>query len=241
MNLRKIKKTCYFLLVYLFSPGFLFVPSLYPVQISTYLYTVDGVLNNTEVVTQGRLPIFSWEYTATASLCVSSFTLNVSTESALPFTSTIWSVITTTGSSSINTATVVTGSEYRTSVQFNYNGTAFTGLKNNTTYYWSLTLYDSAGSSKTLPCSPAPAMFATVLSSAVFTGPNYDLQVDYNNPFNPSKGQVTKFRYIVKDRNRSVKVRVYTLSGSLVKILIEGQTALKDREYTLAWDGKDYD
>lgn len=224
--LKTIKTAAFFLLASLIPCS-----NLLSVSISNYL--VDGVMNNTEVVVQGRAPIFSWEYTANEMLFVSTFTLKVSTQSARPFTTTIWSVNTTTDST--NTSVLDEG-VFRTSLKFNLDSAASQTLAYNTTYYWDLTLYDSSGTAISIA---SPGSFVTIISSVVFTGVTYDLQVDYNNPFNPSKGQITKFRYIVKDRNKPVKVRIYNLSGFFIKTLVNGLTALQNREYTLVWDGKD--
>ncbi|OGS17903.1 MAG: hypothetical protein A3J83_06835 [Elusimicrobia bacterium RIFOXYA2_FULL_40_6] len=217
------------------SPIILFACSqLYAISISSYLFVVDGIQDNAEVVIQGRQPIFSWEYTANGSLFVSSFTLSVSTENALPFTSTVWALVSST--SSLNTANLGDG-DFRTTIKYNSDSLGI-DLSYNSTYYWDLVLYLSDGLSITIS-SPTPAKFVTIISSLTFTtGPNYDLQVDYNNPFNPSAGQITKFRYIIRDANRRIKIKIFNLSGLIVKTLVGDQLALKEREYTLIWDGK---
>ncbi|OGS22958.1 MAG: hypothetical protein A2252_07730 [Elusimicrobia bacterium RIFOXYA2_FULL_39_19] len=205
----------------------------YPVSISTYQYFVDGILDNTEVVLKDRVPILSWEYTATGTTYVSSFTLKVSLESALPFASPIWSVGLTTNS--INTQNLG-DNQFRTSINYNSDGLG-AALLNDSTYYWDLMLYDSTESTVTIF---AIGKFVTTTSNILFTGSAYELQIDYNNPFNPTAGQITKFRYKSKNLNERVKVRIFTLSGKFVKTLAEDQLALKEREYTVVWDGKNY-
>jgi len=212
------------------------VSQLQAISISTYLFVVDGAQDNLEVVIQGRPPVFSWEFTANGSVCISSFTLSVSTANALPFTSAIWVI--TASTNSINTANLGAGN-FRTTLKYNSDNSATTALTYNSTYYWNLILYQDDGSSIPIPSFPSPAKFVTIISSLTFaSGYSYDLQVDYNNPFNPSKGQITKFRYIIRDTNRRVKVKIFNLSGQIVKTLAGDQLALKEREYTLIWDGK---
>lgn len=74
------------------------------------------------------------------------------------------------------------------------------------------------------------------LSSAVDVE-RYALAVDWNNPFNPAKNQYTIFSFAAKDRDRMMQLRVFTVSGELVRDWPE-LTVLKDAWYTQDWDGK---
>ncbi|MDI6640822.1 MAG: hypothetical protein QME68_00725 [Elusimicrobiota bacterium] len=222
----------------LFTNGFSIV------NISTYV--VDGVHNNPEVVVYNRQPIFSWEYTGE----VSSFTVSVSTESSLPFNTTTWIINSSTNTQN-TTVLDITNNKYRTFITYNSNNSA-KPLTPNNTYYWNLVLYDISGASYTIPTPPTVGKFITVISSITLAAPNYDLQVDWNNPFNPDSGQVTKFRYILKgttDIKKKVKVRIYTLTGEYVTTPKHyapisdddpnWYEILPNREYTAEWDGRD--
>jgi hypothetical protein len=211
------------------------------VTVSTYV--VDGVYNNPNVVIYGRPPVFTVEYTGSAS----SYTIRVSTDSLFrDTTSLIWSL----SASTSNADTMNLGSSrYRTFVA--YAGT--TPLELRATYYWDMYLYLDEMTVATVPAlgSPLP-YFYTVVSSVAFPSPaaSFDLVVDWNNPFNPSLGGEngkTKFRYSVKDAERNALVRIFTISGEYVATAKhfapqEGDyfKALSGQVYTAEWDGKDY-
>jgi flagellar hook assembly protein FlgD len=63
------------------------------------------------------------------------------------------------------------------------------------------------------------------------------LAVDLNNPFNPSKNQLTRFTYVANDRDRLVQLRIYTLSGALV-LQWDEETIVQGNAYTHNWDGR---
>jgi len=80
----------------------------------------------------------------------------------------------------------------------------------------------------------------TIFLFTIFYGVDleFSLNVDYNNPFSPSNGEITKIRYIVKDKDFPVKIFIFTISGKFVKKLVDS-IAEKDVVYTIDWDGKD--
>jgi len=211
-------------------------------EINISTYTVDGIHNNPEVVIHNRQPIFSFDYSGT----ISSFTIKVTTATAGTSpdeytldTSTVWVIHTTTTNVSL-----LNLGENNFRARITYAGLP---LELRTTYYSSLTAYDQSGSSATEICS-----FYTVVSSITMNfSIDYDLQVDWNNPFNPDIGQITKFRYIFKgagDIKKKVKVRIYTLTGEYVTTAkhyaplsddINWYEASPNIEYTAEWNGTD--
>jgi hypothetical protein len=193
------------------------VPSLFAATIVSGTARVDGVVNSTEAVITSHQPVFSWEFSGS----VSSFTVTVSTDSA--FTSSVWSYIGSTDS--INTI------NYITRVQYDERHTATAQLIANSVYYWQVTIYDNGVSASD------GGQFRTTASAVNPAGEKYDLVIDWNNPFYPSRNQATKFRFGAKDSDRKLKLRIFTLSGELVAEWPE-QTALKDAIYTVTWNGK---
>ena len=193
---------------------------LYPVfsfSVTISTCTVDGSFNNPEVVIYNHDPVFSWEY----DTGISSFNLNV-----LENNTTIWHIVNSTNSQ--NTRYLGAGEGYRT-----FASIASTNLVTGITYGWNLALYTAAGSSGSITGN-----FCTVISSVPLSNVKSDLRVDFNNPFNPNTGQVTKFRYFV-ERNSRVAVKIYTLSGEYIETVAD-HSAYKDMIYTAEWDGLDY-
>lgn len=177
---------------------------------------VDGVYNSTMVVITGRQPVFSWEY----ATYVGSFTIAVNDDTGAA----VWNYIGST--------TTVETINYIMRVPYNKDGAA-TALAAGKTYAWTVTIYDVADTSAT-------SSFSTVSSAVTLPDTKLDLAIDWNNPFDPSKNQTTKFVFSSKNRDRKVQVRVFTLSGALVQYWGE-QTILKDAWYTITWDGKNLD
>lgn len=79
-------------------------------------------------------------------------------------------------------------------------------------------------------------LFLIAASSFLHAAPQLELAVEWNNPFNPSAGQVTRFRFATLDRDRTLALRVYTVSGQLVREW-SGQVTMGS-VYTVDWDGK---
>jgi hypothetical protein len=177
---------------------------------------VDGVYTSTSVVVTGRQPVFSWEYASG----ISSFTVTVSTSTDT--TTPLWTCAgSTTAANSIN---------FITRIPFNTGGTT-AELQPYTTYWWAVELFNEGSSSMS-----AVNQFFTVAAAVTLNKEKFDLAVDWNNPFNPAKGQITKFRFTAKDRDRSLQLRVYSVSGDLV-MEWPAQFALKDAWYTIDWNG----
>jgi hypothetical protein len=183
---------------------------------------VDGVYNSSSAIITGRDPILSWEYTGT----VSSFNVQV----ALPPESAPTLLWDYSGSTDAATNTL----NYVTRVPYNKDSSG-TALQVGQTYIWWVTLYDQGTTVQS-----GVSQFTTVASVAALPDAGLNLDIDWNNPFNPAKGQVTKFVYGCKDRDRKVQLRVFSLSGMLVRGWGE-QTMLKNVWLSMEWDGKNDD
>jgi hypothetical protein len=182
---------------------------------------VDGFLNPGEVPVTNHNPLFSWEYTG----MVSSFTLTVSLDTVFLPAGEEWNF---TGSTTIaNTINGITRTSYNAD-----NGAQ--PLLPARTYFWRVTLYENGASAS------RSGQFTTLESDVSMNESKLNLAVGWNNPFNPLNGQVTKFRFSSGNRDRRVKVRIFTLSGELVKEWPE-QTILMDAWYSVEWDGKNRD
>jgi hypothetical protein len=179
-------------------------------------YGVDGSSNNVNVVIKNRNPIVFFKYRE--SDVVSYFEIKLSTQSQLLPDTTIWYVLSTT--STQNTI------NYTTRVEIGAQ------LVEETTYYLSIFVYDINGESKTVQ-----DRFYTTKSAVVLKN-NVSLEIDYNNPFCPKNGEITKIRYMVKDKDVPVRIYLFSLSGEYIMTLNES-VAQKDFIYTIDWDGKD--
>jgi hypothetical protein len=183
---------------------------------------VDGIYQSTQVVVTGRAPLLSWSYGSV----VSSFTIVVSSDDVFDTSGEIWNYRGTT--------TTVNSINFITRIPFNEGGAAAVDLEAGETYHWQVTLYDNGTS------SAAASFFSTVSAAITLSGSPLDLAVDWNNPFDPGAGQFTVFRYTAKDRDRRVQLRVFTLSGELVRDWPE-HSALRNAWYTQQWDGRNAD
>ena len=190
------------------------VPPLSSIELLSY--GVDGSSNNVNVVIKNRNPIVFFKYRE--SDVVSYFEIKLSTQSQLLPNTTIWYVLSTT--STQNTI------NYTTRVEIG------TQLVEETTYYLSIFVYNINGESKTVQ-----DWFYTTKSAVVLKN-NVSLEIDYNNPFCPKIGEITKIRYMVKNKDVSVRIYLFSLSGEYIMTLNES-VAQKDFIYTIDWDGKD--
>ena len=175
---------------------------------------VDGVAQSTQVVVANHAPLFSWQYSGS----VSSFTVIVSTDAVFTGTGELWHLIGTT--STANTLNYITRVAY-----------AGTALNAGTTYSWQVALYDGESNALSTVLS-----FTTIGGSAELGDASLALAIDGNNPFDPSRGQKTRFVFASHGRDRVLQVRVFTLSGALVRAWPE-LSALRDAWYTQEWDG----
>jgi hypothetical protein len=190
------------------------VPPLSSIELLSY--GVDGSSNNVNVVIKNRNPIVFFKYRE--SDVVSYFEIKLSTQSQLLPNTTIWYVLSTT--STQNTI------NYTTRVEIG------TQLVEETTYYLSIFVYNINGESKTVQ-----DWFYTTKSAVVLKN-NVSLEIDYNNPFCPKIGEITKIRYMVKNKDVPVRIYLFSLSGEYIMTLNES-VAQKDFIYTIDWDGKD--
>lgn len=184
---------------------------------------VDGVYNSTQAVVTDRTPMFSWEY----SCVTTSFTIVVSSDpSTFNASGELWNYVgTTTTANTMN---------FITRIPYNADGSG-SSLSAGNVYYWKVTIYEyDLG---VVTSESASGQFTAVASAVFIDRIKFDLAVDWNNPFNPAKGENTVFRYGSKDRDRRAKLRIFSVSGDLVQEWPE-QTLLKDVWYTQSWDGK---
>jgi len=199
---------------------------------------VDGKSNSNQVIISNRNPIITWEYAGN----VSSFTLTVSQSPT--FAPALWSYTSTPNDS--NTPSLVDGVIYdinpsvsgsnietlnykMTRIVYNADSLA-TALLENKTYYIKVDLFDNGTIETT------NSQFSTQASEITLGSSALELAVDWNNPFNPWIGEYTKFRFCVNDHDRRVKLRIFSISGDLVKDYSE-QTLIKGAWATLTWDG----
>ncbi len=181
-------------------------------------YGVDGSSNNVNVIIKDRNPIVFFEYKE--GYVVLNYEIKIATiQSGLNVGTTIWYVKNTT--STENTINYITRTEIPRDI-----------LKEKTTYFILLSVYDIDGESETIEDE-----FYTT-ESAANLNLEFSLDIDYNNPFCPSNGEITKIRYLVKNRDFPVKIYIFTISGKFVKKLTDS-VAIKDIVYTIDWDGRD--
>ncbi len=191
---------------------FLFSTNVSSIEIVSY--GVDGSSNNVNVVIKNRNPVVFFKYQQ--SDVVSFFEIKLSTE--IYSSTTTWYILSTT-----NTQNTI---NYITRVEITKQ------LLEQTTYFLSISVYDIFGGSKTVKDK-----FCTTKSAVVLKN-NLSLDVDYNNPFCPKNGEITKIRYCSKDKDVIVKIYLFSLSGEYIMTLGEN-LVLKDVVYTIDWDGKD--
>ena len=202
---------------------------------------VDGKSNPDQIVISNRNPIITWEYTGS----VSSFTVTVSQNAT--FASVLWNYTAIPNNSNtpsltdgiiydINPpsgSTVATSNYKMTRIAYNADSSG-TALLANKTYYVKVDLFDD-GTLET-----ASSQFSTQASEVTLGSSALELAVDWNNPFNPWIGEYTKFRFCVNDHDRRVKLRIFSISGDLVKDY-SAQTLIKNAWATLTWDGRNND
>jgi len=204
------------------------VNSLSGLTMTISTWVVDGIYNNREVIINDRVPLFSWE----CDTDISSFTVTVATHTELSNSSTIWYIHQAPPENKLTLG----DDNYRYFIK--YGGEKSYLIVGNT-YYWRVEVCGTVSGDPLI--GTATGEFTIVYSEIELPKANFDLQVDYNNPFNPLKGQKTKFRYMVKGAGGmavNVKVTIYTFSGEYVRVLAN-HPAMQDAEYTAEWDGCD--
>ena len=170
-----------------------------------------------EVIT-GRPPVFSWALSEAGPPGTGAVRIQVGRDAAAV----------TAGSPDVWDAGV---SVSTADSAVTYAGPA---LQAGTTYYWHLLYMDATGTSS--GWSPTGRFLA--LGAAVTLQAGDDLIVDWNNPFNPLAGEVTKLRYVVREAAKRVTLRIYSITGGLVKTLEIERDAAPNAVQSVAWDGR---
>ncbi|MCS7227800.1 MAG: hypothetical protein NZ839_02400 [Endomicrobia bacterium] len=198
--------------------GLLSVRSVvFPLEITSY--GIDGSSGNPNVSIKDRSPVIHFEY---RDGIVSFYEIKISSfYEGLSLSSTVWYVLDTT--TTLNTLNNITRVECPANV-----------LYQNTTYWFQISVYqqDVVSSSDT-----KYGWFYVTFSSAVLEK-DVDLKVDFNNPFCPKQGEITKIKYMVKNKDMPVKLYIFSITGKHIKTLAD-HIALKDVVYTIDWDGTD--
>lgn len=172
---------------------------------------VDGISANNNVVVTGRNPVFSWDFTFDPDKEQGNVEILIGTTQG---DSDIWNY------------------EENLRVYYKiYDGQA--QLIADQTYHWSLRVRDNQG----IYSDWILSMFDTVTSGVTLSQSKADLKIDWNNPFNPHKGQITKIRYKLVNWNENVAIRIYTITGELVKTLAN-HLAQQNALYTVEWNGE---
>ncbi|MFH1379357.1 MAG: FlgD immunoglobulin-like domain containing protein [bacterium] len=172
---------------------------------------VDGISANDNVVLTSRNPIFSWDFTFDEGRDQHYVEILIGL---------------TLGDSDIWNFESVLLVHYKI-----YDGGKT--LTPDTPYYWSLRIRDDEGFYSDWVLSS----FSTVNAGVILSSSQADLKIDWNNPFNPAQGQITKIRYQLVNWNENVAVRIYTINGELVKTLAN-HLAQQNALYTVEWDGE---
>ncbi|MFH1283428.1 MAG: FlgD immunoglobulin-like domain containing protein [bacterium] len=205
--MKKYCMTYSIFLVLLFSVNL----SAEPVLTSSEGLKTDGVYQNKQVITASRNPRLSWEFTFDSGTEQESINLRV-------------------------------GNSFGASDVWTYSGIYDKGfilyagpsLSVNATYYWAVVVTDDNVPSQ---ASVWESTFFYTDSSAVTTPyESLILYVDWNNPFNPKEGEITKIRYGINGSNEQLKVRIYSLNGELIRTLAE-HLGFQGALYTVDWDG----
>lgn len=207
--MEKTYQRIFILAVFLFNSTL-----LYPAPTSSPArIKVDGISANTQVVVTNRNPVFSWDFTFDTNTDQDIVEIQIGTSSGA---SDVWD---------FSSTLLVT---YKV-----YDGT--TQLVSGTTYYWQIRITDNGSNSSGWVSST----FHTISSAVSLSSSKADLKIDWNNPFNPYKGQITKIRYqlIDSNENENIIIRVYTVNGELVVTLAE-HLAEQKALYTVEWDGR---
>ncbi len=202
-------------LIIYFLIAIFFASTLYSLEIISY--GVDGSSNNFNVMIKNRDPVVFFEYTKYDVITYYEIKLATSTQNLFSG-NTIWYLLSSTNTE--NTINYMVREEIPKSF-----------LIENTTYFLLLSIYDILADTKTIN----DKFFTT--ESAVSLKDNISLEIDYNNPFCPKNGEITKIRYLIKDKDFPVKIYIFTLSGKPIRKLAD-TVAIKDMLYTIDWDGK---
>ncbi len=196
--------------------------------LSTQTLKVDGIYENPSVIVKidetRRDPVFSFEVADGNKIDYFIIDVASATESAAIWTKHI-------SSRTMDATNYVNYSL----IKARYEGNK--GLDTRATYYWSVSVYEKGASTETTSLV-AHSKFFTSSASVVLSGTKADMKIDFNNPL--KSGKITKIQISAFDRDRDFKLRIFSISGTLVKEW-EKITVLKDAYYTVDWDGKNKD
>lgn len=183
-------------------------------------FKVDDIEDNQEVIVESRVPLFSWSWTFSDSD-------SGDTQKAAQIQLDVDNV-------STNGNEIWTSSPVLDANEMQYKGA--TVLEDNQTYYWRARVMDNHGGWGSWV---EAGSFSTVKQAIPFNITKNNLSIDWNNPFNPAKGDYTKVRYIV-EQDKHVVIRIYNINGELIKTLVDDDK-LNNVVYTEIWDGRDED
>lgn len=173
---------------------------------------IDGISENSSVVITKRNPVFSWDF---------SYSPNREQRTVEILISTVL------GDSDIWNFEEILMVNYKV-----YDGAV--SLAANTLYHLAVRIRDDEGLCSDWILTTFPTINAGVVLSASRSA---DLEIDLKNPFNPTKGEVSRIRYQILDSNEYTIIRIYTITGELVKTLVE-HIAQQKALYSVDWDGK---
>ncbi len=190
-----------------------------PAQISAEDIKIDGRTGNRDVVVLSRTPVIEWSFndsdTGDIQRAVNIRVLGNSNAIIADFTE------------------IVEEDTFRI-----YYPTSSVKLLSNATYYLMVRVMDSAGA---YSLWSEAVVFVTVSQAVMVDNEKIDIKIDWNNPF--YSGELTKIRYSIPSSiiDQEIFLGIYTMSGRLVKIIIDNETKLNGVIYTEYWDGKDDD
>ncbi|MFW6134691.1 MAG: hypothetical protein ACOC5R_03870 [Elusimicrobiota bacterium] len=180
-------------------------------------FKIDGKTSNKEVIVKDRVPKFTWDFSDSDSGDIQrALRVDISTSYSM---------------ANSTTAVVVLEED---AFEALYPEDSYLTLAENTTYYFKAHIIDSVGGiSKGVRQS-----FYTVSSALDIRNDIVELKVDWNNPF--YSGEATKIRYSVPEGvDEQVFLGIYSVSGRLVKALVNNEVKLSDVVHTEYWRGKD--
>ncbi len=187
-----------------------------PFKIPLANIKIDGKTENNDVVVTDRTPVFSWSFEDTDSSDIQkAVNIKITDSSDNPV---------------VDFVELVEEDVFRV----NYPA-SLSELQPEKTYYLRIRVMDSIG---TYSGWSAPVAFKTVKPAIDIDEEKIDLKIDWNNPF--YEGEITKIRYnIPGEIDEEIFLGIYTVSGRLVRILIDGEIKLSGVVHTEYWDGRD--
>lgn len=187
-----------------------------PFKIAKANIKIDGKTENNDVVVVDRTPVFSWSFEDNDSSDIQK-AVNIEIIDS-------------------NNATIADFVELVEKDVFRVNYPAsLSELQPEKTYYLRIRVMDSIGTYSGWSDTVA---FKTVKPAIDIDEGKIDLKIDWNNPF--YGGEITKIRYnIPGEIDEEIFLGIYTVSGRLVRVLIDGEIKLSGVIHTEYWNGKD--